>query len=94
MRWASVLRIVGLLLMLFSTTMLPPALVSLIHGDAGLEAFLFSFGALLSLGLLLWWPVRRAYQELRTRDGFLIVVLFWGVLGLSGALPLILSPAP
>ncbi|MFP4161433.1 MAG: TrkH family potassium uptake protein [Ectothiorhodospira sp.] len=94
MRWASVLRIVGLLLMLFSTTMLPPALVSLIHGDAGLEAFLFSFGALLSLGLLLWWPVRRAYQELRTRDGFLIVVLFWVVLGLSGALPLILSPAP
>ncbi|MCG5536369.1 TrkH family potassium uptake protein [Ectothiorhodospira mobilis] len=94
MRWASVLRVVGLLLMLFSTTMLPPALVALIHGDAGLEAFLIAFGALLLLGFLLWWPVRRVYQELRTRDGFLIVVLFWVVLGLSGALPLVFSPAP
>ncbi|MCG5514521.1 MULTISPECIES: TrkH family potassium uptake protein [unclassified Ectothiorhodospira] len=94
MHWASVLRVVGLLLMLFSGTMLPPAIVSLIYDDGGLLPFIVSFGVLLALGLLLWLPVCRSRQDLRTRDGFLIVVLFWTVLGLSGALPLTLSQAP
>ncbi len=76
MHWASVLRVVGLLLMLFSGTMLPPAIVSVIYDDGGLLPFVVSFGVLLALGLLLWLPVCRSRQDLRTRDGFLIVVLF------------------
>ncbi|TVQ73007.1 MAG: potassium transporter [Chromatiaceae bacterium] len=94
MHWASVLRVVGLLLMIFSGTMLPPAIISLIYDDGGLLPFVVSFGVLFVLGLLLWLPVCRSRQDLRTRDGFLIVVLFWTVLGLSGALPLSLSQAP
>ncbi|SIT65721.1 trk system potassium uptake protein TrkH [Ectothiorhodosinus mongolicus] len=94
MHWAPVLRIVGILVMLFSFTMLPPALVALIYQDDGLMPFLSAFGLLLVFGMLLWLPVCRNRQELRTRDGFLIVVLFWVVLGLSGAVPLTLSQAP
>lgn len=94
MHWAPVLRVVGLLLMLFSITMLPPALVAFIYQDLGLVPFLQSFAWLLVLGLLLWLPVCRSRRELRVRDGFLIVVSFWVVLGLSGAVPLTLSPVP
>ncbi|SEQ21905.1 trk system potassium uptake protein TrkH [Ectothiorhodospira magna] len=94
MYWSSVLRVVGLLLMLFSVTMLPPALVALIYGDEGLVPFLISFLVILVVGSLIWLPVCRQRQELRTRDGFLVVVLFWTVLGLSGALPLTLSQSP
>ena len=35
--------------------------------------------------------MRNARADLRLREGFLIVVLFWVVLGLSGALPFFLS---
>src|SRR5690625_3113446 len=90
----AVLRILGVLLMVFSTTMLPPALVALLAQDPALIPFLLAFGLLLALGTLLWLPVRRVRRELKTRDGFFIVAMFWIVLGLSGALPLYLSPAP
>jgi trk system potassium uptake protein TrkH len=43
---------------------------------------------------LIWLPVASKHQELRLRDGFLVVVLFWVVLGLSGALPFWISPVP
>jgi trk system potassium uptake protein TrkH len=36
----------------------------------------------------------RLHQELRIRDGFLIVVLFWVGLGLAGALPFVLAEEP
>jgi trk system potassium uptake protein TrkH len=42
----------------------------------------------------MWLPNRSISDELRIRDGFLIVVLFWLVLALSGALPFMLSENP
>lgn len=90
----SVLRIPGLLLMVFSTTMLPPAAFALAADDPTLAPFLIAFGLLLTLGVLLWLPVRKVRRELKTRDGFFVVAMFWIVLGLSGALPLYLSPLP
>jgi Trk-type K+ transport system membrane component len=44
--------------------------------------------------LLLWWPNRRQKGELKSREGFLIVVLFWTVLGSVGSLPFIFSEQP
>lgn len=94
MNFLTVQRILGLLLMLFSTTMLPPVGVSLYYSDGHWQPFLDSFGALLAVGTLIWWPARRAHRELRVRDGFLIVSMFWIVLGLAGAVPLLLSDQP
>lgn len=42
---------------------------------------------------MLWWPNRKEKGELKSREGFLIVVLFWTVLGSVGALPFIFSEA-
>ena len=84
-------RILGLLLMLFSLTMLPPIGVALYFADGNWQPFLDAFLALLALGVLVWWPVRKTVRELRVRDGFLVVALFWVVLGLAGAVPLLLS---
>jgi trk system potassium uptake protein len=87
-------RIVGLLLMLFSTTMLPPLAVSLAFSDGSHDAFLIAMGAIAGLGLVMWFPAAGAKGELRLRDGFMVVVLFWVVLGLSGALPFMLAEQP
>ena len=94
MHWTAVQRIVALLLMLFSVTMLPPAAVAFLYGDPGLIPFLAAFLVILLTGALAWLPVRRARHDLRTRDGFLVVVLFWTVLGMAGGLPLVLSAHP
>jgi len=88
MNWKTVQRILGLLLMLFSLTMLPPIIISLIFGDQSWISFLEGFGLTLLAGLLCWAPVFRAKSDLRLRDGFLIVAAFWTVLGTFGAAPL------
>lgn len=94
MQFLTILRIVGILIMSFSFTMLPPAFVALIYGDGGGRAFIESFGLTFSVGLLLWWWCRNHKEELRAREGFLIVVLFWIVLGSLGAVPFIILDRP
>lgn len=94
MRLDVIQRIVGLLLIIFSAAMLPPALVGMIYQDGGVMPFLEGFLVLVGTGLLLWLPVRNVRHELRLRDGFIVVVLFWVGLGLAGAVPLVLSETP
>jgi len=88
MHTAVIQRLIGLLLMLFSTTLLPPIVIDLLHQDDAGRAFYFSFLLLFVVGLLLFLPVRKQRGDLRLRDGFMVVVLFWSVLGVAGALPL------
>jgi len=86
-------RILGLLIMLFSVAMLPPATVGLYYGEQSMWPFLEAFGILLLTGLIIWAPVYRVRRELRLRDGFVVVLMFWMVLGVFGALPLYLDKA-
>src|SRR5688572_25772767 len=88
MNFLVVQRILGLLLMLFSLTMLPPVGVSLHFNDGNWQPFFDAFVALLLVGLIAWWPVRKKVRDLRLRDGFLVVALFWVVLGIAGSVPL------
>ena len=89
-----VLRILGLLLTLFSLTMLPPVVVSWIYSDGAAMAFVHSFLIILGAGLVLFLPLRRHRAELRIRDGFLVVAGFWVVLGFAGSVPLVLVEIP
>ena len=91
MNLAAVQRVLGLLLMIFSTAMLPPVLVSLIYADGEIDTFLKSFLVVIAFGTLVWLPVRRERRDLRRRDGALIVAMFWIVLGTAGAAPLLLT---
>jgi trk system potassium uptake protein TrkH len=84
---AVILRILGLLLMIYSTSMLVPAVVAMLYDDGNALRFLIAFLVTLVSGLLCWLPVQNQRQELRVRDGFVVVVLFWAVLSLFGALP-------
>ncbi|MDH5694807.1 MAG: TrkH family potassium uptake protein [Gammaproteobacteria bacterium] len=94
MQKIAILRILGFLLMLSSFTMVPPVLVSLVYNDGAMMAFVTAFFLTVLLGSILWFPVRNLKADMRLRDGFLIVVMFWLVTGMAGALPLILSEAP
>lgn len=93
MHFALISKVLGLLLVVFSFTMMPPVAVGFFHGDGSEGPFLTTFSISMVSGLLLWLPFFRHRAELRTRDGFLVVTLFWSVLGVIGALPLLISEA-
>lgn len=93
MHFAIIFRVLGVLLMLFSVTMIPPLLVSLWYEDSIHLTFLIALAITFTTGIVLWFPVRKSKQDLRTREGFLITSLFWTVLGLFGALPFFISHA-
>ncbi len=87
-------RILGLLLMLFSVSMLPPVAVSWYFNDGATNAFLLGFAVTFGVGTLIWLPVRGQIEELRLRDGFLIVAAFWVGLGTMGCMPLFFAEMP
>lgn len=93
MRYLVIGKVLGALLMLFSITLTPPILVSFLYHDNNHLSFVLAFIITFATGLLLWYPTHHARQELRTRDGFLVTVLFWVVLAAFGALPFIFSGA-
>ena len=94
MQYKNIIRILGLLVALLSVTMLPPAMVSMIYRDGGGVPFLMGFLCCLFTGFLAWYPFRNQKTDLRSREGFLIVVLFWLVLASFSAIPLILLDQP
>ena len=91
MQIKSVIRILGLLLMLFSLAIIPPIVVSIIYSDGETWSFFYALILIFVSGLLLWLPAMQAKTDLKLRDGFIIVVLFWFVLSAFASLPMVLS---
>jgi len=94
MKNATVQKIIGFLIAGASLMMFPPALVSWIYQDGTAGIFLVSAVILLITGMAIFLPVSHVHQELRLRDGFLIVAASWLALALVGALPFLLLPQP
>ncbi|MFC3851602.1 TrkH family potassium uptake protein [Salinispirillum marinum] len=94
MQFRVILRILGILLMLFSLAMLPSMGVSLWYNDGSVFPFGVSFIVIFVVGILVWLPSFGSKQEMRTREGFLVTALFWVVLGTAGSLPLYLAATP
>ncbi len=94
MKFDNILKILGVLLMVYSLTLLPPILVDYIYDNGEYPSFIVTFVIINLFGLIFWIPNRKAQKELRKRDGFLIVVLFWTTLSLLSALPFILASNP
>ncbi len=89
------LYMVGLLMVLFSATLLPPIAVAWWYdGMPVVMPFAETLAATLGLGLLCWLPVCRFKIDLRNRDGFVVVVAFWVLLSLLGAIPFMLAEHP
>jgi trk system potassium uptake protein TrkH len=90
MRLSVVLKITGILLTLFSTTLAIPMVIALIYGEESHAPFATGFAITLVAGLVLML-LGRGQRELRSGDGFLVTVLFYLGLGLFGSIPLYLA---
>jgi trk system potassium uptake protein TrkH len=91
MRLTVIIRTLGVLFMLFSTTLLPPLGVALLYDDGGFGHFSIIFVTAAVIGLALWWPLRHDTHTIRSRDGFLIVALMWTAMSALGAVPFMLA---
>jgi len=94
MRFGTIQRILGLLLMFSAVTMLPPLFIALARNESSYMDFTLTLFTALASGLVAWFPVRNHRQELRVRDGFVVVALFWVVLALVGSLPFLFAEQP
>jgi trk system potassium uptake protein TrkH len=85
-------RILGVLVLLFSTTIIPPLVLSLVAKDGLAPDFGITLLVALVVGVTLWATARQHENTpLRTRDGFLIVALLWTGMSVLGMIPFMLS---
>ncbi|MBA2657766.1 MAG: potassium transporter [Tatlockia sp.] len=91
MQIKTILRLLGLLLMMFSVSMLTPLFINIIFDENFWLPFVVAFFCTFITGSLLWLSFRTQQKELKIRDGFLIVALFWFVLCFFASLPFIFA---
>lgn len=83
-----VINLCSFLVLLYSLSMLPPMLIALIYKESSLFSFFYTLIIASLLGGVCWQTSRQKKVQLRTQDGFLIIVLFWIFFSLISALPL------
>ena len=76
--------------MLFGLSLIIPIITSVLYQDQNINIFITSFIIFLLAGLILYYPNREQENDIRTKEGFLIVVLFWVVLSIFGSIPFML----
>ena len=86
-----VMRVMGLLLMLFSSTYLLPIVCSLFYRDGQLWHFVVAMAVNIIVGFVLWLVTRHAKRDIQPREGFLLVSLSWILMGATAAVPLMLT---
>ena len=80
------------MLMMFAGTLMIPIVTSLSFSDGNLQAFIVSLLVFFIIGTLLYFPNSKIKSsDIKSKEGFLIVVLFWLILSLFGSLPFILD---
>jgi trk system potassium uptake protein TrkH len=89
-RTLSVIRALGLMLIVFSFAYLMPVLTSLIYGDGTLVDFALAMSLTFGAGCLMWLMTRSYKGELSVRHGYLLVVTMWTAMPAFATLPLLL----
>ena len=85
-------KIIGIMLMMFAGTLMIPIVTSLSFSDGNLQTFIVSLLIFFFIGMLLYFPNSKIKSsDIKSKEGFLIVVLFWLILSLFGSLPFILD---
>lgn len=89
-RTLSVIRALGLMLVVFSVAYLMPLATSWIYDDGTWIDFLLAMVWTASIGFVMWLLTRRYRSELSVRHGYLLVVTMWTAMPAFATLPLLL----
>lgn len=93
--YKALLKVVGILVMVTGLSMLPSFFVSAFYHDSpGVGLTLFLCGLFFTwLGYMLFHMFRGYRQELKIRDGFLLLAVCWFTASIIGAIPLLITGA-
>ena len=87
-----VIKVLGVLMLIEALAMLPSLGIGLIHKDPrDAKAMLYSMLPLIAAGLPMWLLAKPSENNMRAKEGFVIVALAWLQLSLFGALPFVFS---
>ena len=89
-RTLSVIRALGLMLVVFSAAYLMPITASWIYHDGSTVDFALAMAMTFAAGCIMWLLTRSYKQELSIRHGYLLVVTMWTAMPAFATLPLLL----
>ena len=91
MNYSLIKKTIGLMLLTFAIILIIPMAVSLAYSDENLLSFIYSFLIILFFGSTLYFPNlnNTDISEIKSKEGFLIVVMFWVSLSFFGSFPFI-----
>ena len=90
MNYYQILKITGIILLIFSLFILIPISAAFFYGES-IDNFLQSFLIIFFVGLLAYFPNKKERSQIKIREGFLIVAIFWFVLSFFGAIPFLMD---
>ncbi len=95
MKYRLISKILGTGLILFSIIQLFPIIISLIYNEQNYLSFLESSLITFASGLFLYGVnYSKDYEDLKIRDGFLLIVLFCFIFSIFASIPFILKTNP
>ena len=90
MNYYQILKITGIILIIFSFFLLIPLIISFYYAQS-VDNFLQSFLIVFFSGLITYFPNKKEKSQIKIKEGFLIVAIFWFVLSIFGSVPFILD---
>ena len=85
-------KILGILLMFFSLAHILPGFLAYFYNEkAYIYNFIYTGFSTFLIGFLMHFFSKKRNGDLRTKDGFIITVFFWTVLGFFGSIPFFLA---
>ena len=95
MKYRLISKILGTGLILFSAIQSFPIIISLIYNEQNYLSFLESSLITFVTGLFLYGVnYSKDYEDLKIRDGFLLIVLLWFIFSIFASIPFILKTDP
>jgi len=86
-----IINTLSALILFLAISLIAPTLVAWYYNGADLNAFLFTVIFCFILGIVLFLLTRSYKEELRAKDGFIIVTFGWVLFSLLGAMPFYIS---
>ncbi len=86
-----ILNTLSALVLFLALSLIPPAVIAWFYEEGDFSAFIYTIIICLVSGLSTFFITRHHKQELRAKDGFLIVTFGWTIFSLLGALPFFFS---
>lgn len=95
MKYRLISKILGTGLILFSAIQLFPIIISLIYNEQNYLSFIESSLITFASGLFLYGVnYSKDYEDLKIRDGFLLIVLLWFIFSIFASIPFVLKTNP